>query len=136
MREKQSLAGSASSAAISTLIEEPRPVAQKPDLVTQLTAGSKSLTGPPATQARRKPQKKRPELSPVKPEPPPHPDSPDLLIGMSSIAKFWKIQERLAYRLAAKGRLPGVFKLSEAIWAMDPVVAKEVLRERARGVCA
>jgi hypothetical protein len=78
--------------------------------------------------------KGRPKLAPVKPEPPPRPDTTsDLIVGMSQISAYWRIPERQAYGLAQKGMLPGVFKLSPAIWALCPSVAQEVLRARASG---
>jgi hypothetical protein len=142
MKTKRNLVGGASCTAIASQLEEPRPKTKKPDLAAQLAAGSKPFRGGATSpiaaldESRRSSPKDRPELDPVKPEPPPRPDATsDLIVGMSQISAYWRIPERQAYGLAQKGMLPGVFKLSPALWALCPSVAQEVLRERARGTC-
>jgi hypothetical protein len=131
----ESLADGVSTAVISARIEKPK---KAPPKQTQLQSKEREYSAQPdrKTGVRKKGRRGRPEFASIKHEPPSDPDAPNLLIGMTAIAKYWKIPERLAYRLAASQRLPGCFKLSPAIWAMDPATAREVLRERARGACA
>ncbi len=58
---------------------------------------------------------------------------PQLDYGMKAIAEFYQMPVRRAFHLAAKGHLPGVFRLGGR-WALEREIAREDIRKAARRI--